>query len=83
MLVKKEQQQLRKTGISKTKQNNNNKTEELSQTIYYKDVLTLEWKPASFKMGHGYVCVSRGNEKIWLPTKLLKFRSDQVKPLIS
>ena len=39
MSVKKEQQQLRDTGLWK-------KIEELGQPIYYKDVLTLEWKPA-------------------------------------
>jgi hypothetical protein len=44
MLAKKEQQQLRDTGLSK-------KTEELGQPIYYKDALTLEQKPTVFKMG--------------------------------
>lgn len=49
MLGKKEQQQLRDTGLWK-------KNEELSQPIYYKDVLTLEWKPAiALRKGSGFV----------------------------
>lgn len=68
-----------------TKNKTKQKTEELSQTIYYKDVLTsLWWNPAVvLRWRHGYVYVSRGTEKIWLPTKLIKIRSYQGKPLIS
>jgi hypothetical protein len=41
----------------------------------------LEWKPAMLlRQGHGYTYVSTGDEKIWLPTKLIKIRSDQGKP---
>ena len=47
------------------------KTEEVGQPIYYKDVLTLEWKLAivlRWRCCHGNV--STGNEKIWLLTDL-------------
>lgn len=33
--------------------------------------------------GHGYTYVSAGNEKTWLPTELIKIRSEQRKPLNS
>jgi hypothetical protein len=56
------------------------KTEELSQPIYYKDMLTLEWKPAIIlRWKCGYAYVSMGNKEIWLPTKFIKIRSDQEK----
>jgi hypothetical protein len=75
LLVKKEQQQPRDTGLLKKK------NEELGQSIYYKDVLTLEWKPAIvLRWGRSYVYLSTENEKIWLPTKL---RFDQGKPFIN
>lgn len=54
------------------------KAEGLSQLIYHKDVLTMEWKPAILlRQGHVYAYISTGNEEIWLPTKLKKNRSDQ------
>jgi hypothetical protein len=34
------------------------------------------------RWGCGYAYVSIGNENIWLPTKLIKVRSDQEEPLI-
>ena len=65
LLVKKEQQQPRDTGLLKKK------NEELGQPIYYKDVLTLEWKPAIvLRWGCCHGNVSTGNEKIWLLTDL-------------
>ena len=60
------------------------KTEDLGQPIYHEAVLTLEWSPATvLRWGYGYVCVSTGNEKIWIPRKLTMIRSDLGKPLIS
>lgn len=48
---------------SKTKQNNS-KTEELSQTINYKDLLTLEWKPAIvLRWEHDYFMYLQGMKK--------------------
>lgn len=53
------------------------KSEELGQSIYYKAVLTLEWKPEILlRWGCGYGYVSTGNEKIWLPTKPINIISD-------
>lgn len=47
-------------------------------------MLTLEWKPAiALRWGCGYAYISTGNEKICIPTKLTKIRSDQGKPLIT
>jgi hypothetical protein len=41
-------------------------------------MLTLEWKPAIvLRWGRGYTSVATENEKIWLPTKLKKYRSHQ------
>ena len=78
LLVKKEQQQPRDTGLLKKK------NEELGQSIYYKDVLTLEWKPAIvLRWGCHYAMYLQGMKKIWLPTKLIKIKSGQGKPLIS
>ena len=52
--------------------------------MLYKNVYTLEWKPEiDFRCGCGYVDVSTGNEKIWLPTKLIKIRSDLENHFIS
>ena len=46
--------------------------------------LALEWKSSIILIwGCGYAHVSPGNEDIWLPTKLIKIRSDQGKPLIN
>lgn len=62
----------------------NENTEELGQPIYYKDVLTLECQLAIvLRWGHGYAHVSIENEKIWLPTQLIKIRSDDGKALIN
>ena len=71
MLVKREQQQLIDIELLKT-------TEELSQIIDYRNVLTLEWKLAIvLRWRCGYAYVSTRNEKLWLPTKFIKIRSDR------
>lgn len=57
---------------------------EISQPMYYKDLLTLEWKPAQFyNRNVAMLMYLQGIKKIWLPTKLKKIRSDQGKPLTS
>lgn len=76
----KKQQKLKDTGLKETEK----KTEEISQSIYYKDVLTLEWKAAIvLRWGCHYAMYLQGMKKIWLPTKLIKIKSGQGKPLIS
>jgi hypothetical protein len=61
MFVKKEQHQLRDTGLLR------GKSEELGQPIYYKDMLTLEWKQERvLKWGYGYALVSKVMKKIQL-----------------
>lgn len=76
MFLNKEQKQLRDTGLWKNLRN--------CQPLHYKDVLASEWKPAIvLRWGHGYTYVSAGNEKTWLPTELIKIRSEQRKPLNS
>ena len=51
------------------------KTAELNQPIYFKDVLTSEWKPGYvLHWGRGFAFISAGEEKLWIPTKLIKSR---------
>ena len=46
---------------------------ELKHPIYYKDVLTSEWKPSKvLHWRHEFVHISTGNEKPWIPSKLIK-----------
>ena len=49
------------------------KTMELNQPIYFKGVLTSEWKPGYVsRWGRGFAFISAGEEKLWIPTKLIK-----------
>ncbi|KAL6092360.1 hypothetical protein STEG23_021666 [Scotinomys teguina] len=58
------------------------KTSELNQPVYFKDVLSSEWKPGYvLRWGRGFAFVSAGEEKLWIPTKLIKIRFEQEKPL--
>jgi hypothetical protein len=51
--------------------------EELGQTIHYKYVLILEWKPAIvLRCKPGYIYICTGNEKLWLPLKVINIRSN-------
>ncbi|KAL6070467.1 hypothetical protein STEG23_006054, partial [Scotinomys teguina] len=57
------------------------KTSELNQPVYFKDVLSSEWKPGYvLRWGRGFAFVSAGEEKLWIPTKLIKIRFEQEKP---
>lgn len=80
--MQKKPQPPRDTGLSGRKKK---KTEELGQPMYYKDMLILDWRLAIVLRCEcgGYTYVSTGNEKIWLPTKLIKIRSNKGKPPIS
>ena len=52
-------------------------TAELNQLIYFRDVLTLKWKPEYVLCwGRGYAFVSTGNKKLWIPSKLIEIRFD-------
>ena len=54
------------------------KTAELNQPIYFKDVLTSEWKSRSMLCwSRGYAFVSTGSKKSWIPSKLIKIRFDR------
>ena len=53
-------------------------TAELNQPRYFRDVLTSEWKLENvLHWGRGYAFVSTGNEKLWIPSKLIKIEFDQ------
>lgn len=54
------------------------KTSELNQPVYFKDVITSVWKQGYvLRWGRGYAFVSTGEEKVWVPSKLIKIRSEQ------
>ena len=58
------------------------KSAELNQPVYIKDVLTFQWKPGDvLRWGRGFALVSTGEEKLWRPSKLIKVRSEEKKPL--
>ena len=58
------------------------KSVELNQLVYIKDVLTSQWKPGDvLRWGRGFALVSTGEEKLWIPSKLIKVRSEEKKPL--
>ena len=58
------------------------KTSELNQPVYFKDVLTSQWKPGDvLRWGRGFVLVSTGEEKLWIPSKLIKINVEKEKPL--
>ena len=76
--MKKIQQQLRDTGLSKKNLRN------WDNKCTVGDVLTLEWKLAivlRWESGHAYVSIII--KKVWLPAKHIKIRSDQGKSLVS
>ena len=57
-------------------------TIELNQLIYFKDVLTSEWKPGHVLCWRrGFAFVSTGEEKLWIPSKLIKIQFEQETPL--
>ncbi|KAL6084245.1 hypothetical protein STEG23_037991, partial [Scotinomys teguina] len=49
------------------------KTAELNQPVYFKDVLTSEWKPGYvLRCGRGFAFISTGEDNLWIPSKLIK-----------
>ena len=49
------------------------KTSELNQLVYFKDVLNSHWKPGDVLCwGRGFALISTGEEKLWIPSKLIK-----------
>ena len=55
---------------------------EFNQLIYFKDVLTSEWKPGHvLHWGRGFAFVSTGEEKLWIPSKLIEIGFEQERPL--
>ena len=51
---------------------------ELNHHIYYKEVLISEWKPGTvLYWRHGFDYISIRNEKLWIPSKLIKIRIEQ------
>ena len=58
------------------------KSAELNQPVYIKDVLTSQWKPGDvLRWRRGFSLVSTGEEKLCIPSKLIKVRSEEKKPL--
>ncbi|ERE73373.1 putative Pol polyprotein [Cricetulus griseus] len=57
------------------------KTAELNQPVYFKDVLTSVWKPRYvLHWGRGFAFVSTGEENLWIPLKLIKIRVEEDHP---
>ena len=49
------------------------KSAELNQPVYIKDVLTSQWNPVDvLRWVRGFTLVSTGEEKLWIPSKLIK-----------
>ena len=58
------------------------KTSELNQPVYFKDVLKSQWKPGDVLCwGKGFALVSAGKEKLWIESKLTKIWFEKEKPL--
>jgi hypothetical protein len=57
------------------------RTTELNQPVYIKDILTSEWQIGNvLHWGRGFMPVSTGKEKLWIPSKLIKIRHDRRPP---
>ena len=55
---------------------------ELNQPFYFKDVLTTQWKPGDMiHWERGFALVSTEEEKLWIPSKLIKVWFEEEKPL--
>ena len=53
----------------------------LNQPNYFKDVLTLKWNLENvLHWERGYAFDSIGNEKLWIPSKLIDTRFDWGRP---
>ena len=58
------------------------KSTELNQPIYFKDVLTSQWKPGDvLRWGRGFALVSTGEEKLWIPSKLINIQFEEEESL--
>ena len=58
------------------------KSAELNQLVYFKDVLTSQWKAGDvLRWRRGFAFVSTGEEKLWIPSKLIKVQFEEDKPL--
>ena len=58
------------------------KSAELNKLMYFKDMLTSQWKPGDMLLwGRGFALVSTGEEKLCIPSKLIKVRFEEEKPL--
>ena len=58
------------------------KSAELNQLAYFKDVLTSQWDPGDVLCwGKDFALASTGEEKLWIPSKLIKVQFEEEKPL--
>ena len=58
------------------------KTSKLNQPVYFKDVLTSQWKPGDVLCWEKHLSlVSTGDEKLWIPSKLIKICFEKEKPI--
>ena len=58
------------------------RTIELNQPPYIKDILTSEWKMRNMLCwGRDYAYNFTGKEKLWVPSKLIKIRHFKGRPL--
>ena len=61
---------------------NGKKTSKLNQPVYFKDVLTSQWKPGDvLHWVKGFPLISTGEEKLWIPSKLIKICFEKEKPI--
>lgn len=58
------------------------KSSELNKPVYFKDVLTSQWKSGDVLCwGRGFVLVYTGVEKLQIPSKLIKIHFEKEKSL--
>ena len=58
------------------------KSSELNQLVYFKDVLTSQWKPGDvLHWGRHFALVSTEEEKLYIPSKLIKILFEKEKSL--
>lgn len=55
---------------------------ELNLPTHFRDVLASKWKSNNvLHWEKGYAFISTGNEKLWIPSKLIKIEFDQGRPI--
>lgn len=74
MLMKNDKHLQKDTGLKE-------KTSELNQLVYFKDVMTSVWKQGYvLHWGRGFAFVFTGEEKLWISSKWMKIQFEKEKP---